>query len=108
MSQKPESVYRYLVSDGKHTVESEVHFAALPDQFVRLSRSIAPTTSLKSPTNGIISVRPTNLWAETNIDMDPNAIKFEIEEGIQDSPFKLLNSKGLLQSARSFTQLVSL
>jgi hypothetical protein len=93
------------VSDGKHTVESEVRFAAPPELFVRLVKSIAPTTNLKSPTDGLIPLKSTYLWAETNIDMDPNAIRFEVENS--SAIFKLLNSNGQFQSIKSFTQLVS-
>ncbi|KAI6241244.1 hypothetical protein M3Y99_00348500 [Aphelenchoides fujianensis] len=39
VSRKPEAVQRYVVSDGRHAVQSEVRFVATADLFVRLSRS---------------------------------------------------------------------
>lgn len=105
---KAEAIQRYLVSDGKHTVQAQLRFAALPGQFVRLSKSTAPTTRLGSTFSGLIPVKSTNLWAETNVDMDPNAIRFGVENEGKQSPFKLLNADGRIQSVNSFTQLVSL
>ncbi|KAI6207840.1 hypothetical protein M3Y96_00051600 [Aphelenchoides besseyi] len=100
---KTEATQRYLVSDEKHTVQSEIRFMAFVDQFVRLSRSVAPTIRVGTPIDGVIPVQPSHLWAETNLDMDPNAIRFAVSDSSQ-SPFRILNSDGRLQITNSFTQ----
>jgi hypothetical protein len=107
VSLKTEATQRYLVSDGKHTIQSEVHFVAEPQLFVRLHRSIGPTTRLGSPTDGLIPVKPMHLWAETNLDANPDAIRFSVV-GEEETPFRLLNSEGRIQRITTFTQSVSL
>lgn len=107
VSLKTEATQRYLVNDGKHTIQSEVHFVAEPQLFVRLHRSIGPTTRLGSPTDGLIPVKPMHLWAETNLDANPDAIRFAVVTE-EETPFRLLNSEGRIQRITTFTQSVSL
>ncbi|KAI6182868.1 hypothetical protein M3Y97_00426900 [Aphelenchoides bicaudatus] len=105
VSLKNDASQRYLVSDGgKHTVQAELRFHAEPNDFVRLMNSIGPITRLGSVTDGLIAVKSTSLWAETNVDMDPEEIRYSVLDDNKQTPFRLLNADGKLQSIKSFTQ----
>lgn len=107
VSLKSDVVQRYLVSDGgKHTVESELRFHTEPNYFVRLLNSIGPITRLGSQTDGLVAVKSTSLWAESNVDMDPSGIRYNVIDDNKNTPFRLLSADGRLQAVNTFTQLV--
>lgn len=108
MSLKTDAVQRYLVSDGgRHTVQSELRFHAEPAYFVRLLNSIGPITRLGSQMDGLVAVKSTSLWAETNVDIDPNRIRYSLLDNSRQNPFRLLSADGRLQLVDTFTQSVS-
>ncbi|CAD5206846.1 unnamed protein product [Bursaphelenchus okinawaensis] len=101
VSLKLETQPDYIVADDKFEVESKVRFVAEKKPFLRILYAKVPTVPPISQ-RSVILLSTTNLWTDSNLNIDPLSLQYlYVDQG--QNPFKILKD-GTLSTTFQFSQ----